>query len=309
MALVNKANLDAANRAFYTKISETIGSRPPGTYQEFTDVVPVTGTNADIVVSETDVAVREWVGAKQHGHVKVYRKNYPLRKWEKTLDIEVDEYNGDNLGVVVDRINKFVEDRVGIYDKIVASELLANPVGYDDVSLLNDSHPNQVSGATADNKGAALSFAEYKAGREALWGMKSEDGEPLNVRPTHLMVGPTLERLGMEVTGSDRPIAVSNAGALDASSDVVAAVTVPHYTGGGVTLVVNPRITDGSWFMMDLSRAAKPMVLFEFQAPEGVALTDATDINVFERDEFTYSVTAKATPAAGDWHLVYGYIA
>lgn len=307
MAVINKANLDAANRSFYTKINQTIGTRPPGSWSQFTDVLPADGTNFDVLVAETDRGIREWIGAKQYGHLKTYRQNHEIRKWEKTVAVPVDEFNGDRTGIVVDRINRMVDDAATVYDKITIDELLGNPTGYDGVSLLSNSHPNQVSGGTSDNLGAALTFAEYKNGREALLDMKAEDGEPLQMVPSHLMVGPELERLAMEITGSDRPVALGTNGDQDATSGVQSAVLLQNFIGGGVTLIVNPRITDDAWFLMDLTKPSKPMILGEFQAPTGVTLNDPTDVNVFERDELVWSVTAKATPVAGDWHTVYGF--
>ncbi len=53
----------------------------------------------------------------------------------------------------------------------------------------------------------ALDKANYKIARQELLGMKGDYGRPLGIRPTHLIVPPSLEFAGMEILNSERDAA------------------------------------------------------------------------------------------------------
>lgn len=50
----------------------------------------------------------------------------------------------------------------------------------------------------------ALDADSYEAARAALLGMKGDYGRPLGIRPTHLVVPPSLEGAGLEILNSER---------------------------------------------------------------------------------------------------------
>jgi phage major head subunit gpT-like protein len=82
-----------------------------------------------------------------------------------------------------------------------------------------------------------------------------------------------------------------------------------HPVGGeeGVTSVSNMQAGAGaSWFLLDTSRAIKPL-LFQERIPYSFqSLTSETDENVFKRDEYLYGVRARANAGFGLWQLAFG---
>ncbi len=82
-----------------------------------------------------------------------------------------------------------------------------------------------------------------------------------------------------------------------------------HPVGGeeGVTSVSNMQAGSGSqWFLLDTSRAIKPL-LFQERIPYSFqSLTSETDENVFKRDEYLYGVRARANAGFGLWQLAFG---
>lgn len=76
---------------------------------------------------------------------------------------------------------------------------------------------------------------------------------------------------------------------------------------GAVTSVAN---TDGGagtpWFLMDLSRAVKPIIFQERQAFEFVAKDRPDDDNVFEKKEFRYGTDGRSNVGYGLWQLAWG---
>jgi len=82
-----------------------------------------------------------------------------------------------------------------------------------------------------------------------------------------------------------------------------------HPVGGeeGVTSVSNMQAGSGSqWFLLDTSRAIKPL-LFQERIPYSFqSLTAESDENVFKRDEYLYGVRARANAGFGLWQLAFG---
>ncbi len=60
------------------------------------------------------------------------------------------------------------------------------------------------------------------------------------------------------------------------------------------------------WFLMDLSRPIKPLVLQIRKRPEFVAQDRPTDDNVFMRKKFRYGVDDRKNVGFGLWQLAYG---
>lgn len=76
---------------------------------------------------------------------------------------------------------------------------------------------------------------------------------------------------------------------------------------GQVTSVAN---TDGgagtSWFLMDLSRAVRPIVYQQRKKPTFVAKDSETDDNVFDRKEYVYGTDCRDNVGFGLWQLAWG---
>mgnify|MGYP002737175389 CR=1 FL=1 len=60
------------------------------------------------------------------------------------------------------------------------------------------------------------------------------------------------------------------------------------------------------WFLLDISRAIKPLVFQERLPYKLTALTEDNDENVFWKDEYIYGVRARSNAGFGLWQLAYG---
>lgn len=76
---------------------------------------------------------------------------------------------------------------------------------------------------------------------------------------------------------------------------------------GEVTTVAN---TDGGsgtpWFLLDVSRALKPIILQKRKDFQFVAKDKETDDNVFDKNEFVYGTDARANAGFGFWQFAWG---
>lgn len=113
--------------------------------------------------------------------------------------------------------------------------LLSNPtMNEDSKALFHADHGNLGAGAAVD-------VSPLDLARRAMRGMKALDGEtPINATPKYLLVGPDLETEAERVLASIYAASVSD---------------VNPFTGK-LTLLVEPRITDASWYVF-----ADPAVL------------------------------------------------
>lgn len=86
----------------------------------------------------------------------------------------------------------------------------------------------------------------------------------------------------------------------DASHPVIAA-------DGSTTLVSNVQSGGGApWFLIDDTRALKPVIFQERKAPQFVAKDSMTDDNVFLRKQFLYGVDRRCNVGFGFWQFAYG---
>lgn len=81
----------------------------------------------------------------------------------------------------------------------------------------------------------------------------------------------------------------------------------PVGTENSVSSVAN---TDGgngpAWFLLDTSRAFKPLIYQERRKPDFVSKDDARDDNVFFRKEYIYGVDSRGAAGFGLWQLAWG---
>lgn len=310
MGATNSAALAAANTIFTTAAAEVFSGRSESIHSKFVDVYPASGTSVEVVVADGAPRLRKWVGAKQFNDIRFYGRNYPVEQWESSFELPGTLVRGDNTGLVAKRIAEHAADAADSLDYIMIDALIANTLlGYDGVTLLNDSHPHAHSTGTADNLTTdALGFSIYNTARQGLHSMADEFGRNLGLVPTMLLVGTDQERIGMEVTGSTRPFGMNNTGA-EATSGVVAGITMPHYTGGSMDLIVTPKITGNQWFMMALNRpSVRPLGLAMFRNAVHVPEDQDGDFARYNRDVFQYSLEADATPHPLAWQCIYGSV-
>jgi len=76
----------------------------------------------------------------------------------------------------------------------------------------------------------------------------------------------------------------------------VGAASVSNYGGGAST----------PWYLLDLSRAIKPIILQTRQAPQFVAMDRPDDENAFMRKKYRYGVDDRKNVGYGLWQLAYG---
>lgn len=314
---INQSVWDASNTTYDALFADFFAGTNPGSWSQWTSTFNADTQKVEIPVSTYAGGIAQWIGAKTFDRFRAYRQQIPFTKWQRSTKIQRADMAYDKIGMIKRAFQEFLGAQVWAKDFILHQSLVsasgAGPTGYDTVALISTAHPNGPSGNQSNKSTSALTPVTYNTAKVAMRGFRKESGEPYLMEPTHLMVGPTLEKIAKEITQSNvRVTAINTSGVSDATSSVVAAGNIPNVFGGGeVELIINPRLTGTSanyYYLMDLSKPMKPMQLVIQRDMTPVYLDRIEDINRFMNDDYLYSIEADMTPAAGAWPTLFAGI-
>lgn len=311
MAGLGQVGQQSANAAFIAMGSEVFARADNQSWQEWVKQVPCDGTSLEVDLIGPSPEVREMTTTQRFASWREYARRKAVVPYSAdALEISRTRVDGDKSGTVEMLLKDYLESVKNFMWAPAAALLVSNPVGIDGVSILNDTHPYGASAGTWDNKvTTAFSQAALATGVMAFTQLQLENGAPAMVRPTHLVVHPALERDALDATGAQRAVPVDNAGAINTAANVVAAVLQNSWIGGQLKVLVEPRLTTATdWLLMDLSKpGAKPIVAGMQSAPEPI-VRERDGESYFQRDVYQYTVRARAALAGFVPHVIYGRI-
>jgi len=84
----------------------------------------------------------------------------------------------------------------------------------------------------------------------------------------------------------------------------------PNVDGSGTPVLVSNVQSGGAtpgpaWYLLDCSRALKPLIFQERTVPELEAMTTSNDEGVFTRDEYRYGIRYRCNAGLGFWQLAH----
>ena len=233
--------------------------------------------------------LREWLGDREIKHLKGAGFVIENKPFEATIAVKKEDIEDDQVGIYKPLVEELARAAKTHPDELIAS-LLENGFTnkcYDGKNFF-DTH--KVGKASYTNKDTApLSANAYSQARSFMMSIKNEEGRPLGIVPNLLVVPPALEGTAREIVvskminGGDNPWA------------------------GTAEVLVLPYLTSTkAWFLLDISRAIKPLVLQERQKARFVAVNKDSDDYVFMRREYLYGVEWRGNAGYGLWQLAYG---
>ena len=309
----NASVLDALQTTYETTYEGIFGAdQAPQTLSSFfAEVIDVNSLRIELDMFGAFPAFRKWIGARVFETIRAYQQIVTLETYESTFRVERKQVQYDKAGLLARGIAQWLQASSYIYDQIAVDTILANPVGYDGVALISASHPHGPAGANQSNLTTdALGHESYRAMKAQLAKLQTERSQPFYRSYDVLLVGPDQERIALEVTGAQRPVNVTNAGALDGTANVVGLTAIPNVYQGTATVVVHPRLRGLQWFMVSRSMGVAPIVIFQGEAPVRQQVTlDDDGVPVFVNDEYWYGLRADLVGAAGAWQNIGGRIA
>lgn len=242
--------------------------------------------------------MRRWVGEKNVKALKGFSYTVVNDDWEATVELDRNDIEDDNVGVVVPETQMAGESAKRLPDEIVY-ELVNQGFEkrcFDGQYFFDTDHP--VGESTVSNKGTMPLSASTKSAAQAslgfarakMRGFKDEDGRPLGVRGTTLLVPGALE---------DEANTLKNAERLEDGK-------VNPYRGTFEVVVGDYLESDTAWFLLDTSKPIKPFIYQERKKPFFVQMTDMNAENVFMRKQYLYGAEARAAGGYGFWQLAFG---
>ncbi len=295
--LVNKTNLTAVFINLKTTFNKAFDAAP-SLWAKTTMKVPSGSSQNDYTWLSRFPKMRKWLGDKVLKTLEAFKYTIVNDDFEATVEVDRNDIEDDNIGIYGPQAQE-----AGYSSKQLPDEL--------DADLKNDAFTNEcydgqyfydtdhdVAGSSVSNHGtAALSVANaagaaasYGAARLAIMSFKDDEGRPLALVPDLLEVGPALEATGK--------ILLENEKLTDES---------PNPYRGTATLLVNPRITSATqWMLHVTNRPLKPFVYQERKAPVFVQQTTPEADNVFMRKKFRFGAEARAAGGYGLWQMSYG---
>jgi len=219
-------------------------------------------------------------GEIKHGALTDTGDTYKLATYARIIPISRQAIINDDKGLFGRIPTQFANKAADLESDLVYSQLTGNPVMYDGKALFHTDHGN-LAGA-----GAAITVASVGAGRAAMAQQKSAEGGNLSIRPQFLIVGPLQE------TAAEQFLTAVTAGQASAVNPFP----------GKLTLVIDARITDYSWYLSASPNAFDTIELAHLEGQEELF----TDTHLsFEVDGIKFKARLDVTAKALDWRGLY----
>jgi phage major head subunit gpT-like protein len=295
--LVNKQTLSNVFISLKTSFNNAFGVAPT-TWQKIAMKVPSTTGQNDYAWLSKFPRMRKWIGDKTVKALEAFKYTIVNDDWEATIEVDRNDIEDDQLGMYGPQAQMAGESAAQLPDEIVM-DLVNNGftnLCFDGQYFFDTDH--LVAGASVSNKlTAALSaasqaaaIASYGAARTAMRKFKDDEGRPLNITPTVLLVPPALESVALALINNDR---------LDDGK--------ANLYKGTAEVVVDARLaSDTAWYLLDTTKPVKPFIYQERKAPQFVEQTDPQNDDVFMRKKFKFGAEARAAGGYGFWQLGVG---
>lgn len=299
--ILNANTLSGVFMALKTTFNNALKA-PGSNWEKIAMRVQSTTKQNDYVWLSKFPAMRKWIGDKTIKKLRAGKYVAVNDDFETTIEVDRNDVEDDTLGIYTPQAQMAGESARDLPEQLVYDLVNGGFTGvcYDGQYFFDTDHPvgedeNQVSVsnklvAPLSHATLALAQASFGAAVTALRKMKDDEGRPLNLRPTVLLVPPALE---------DTATALMTADKLEDGK------TNPYK--GKCEVVVNGYLTsDTAWFVLDTSRPIKPFIYQERKKPVFVSQTKMDSDTVFLRKTFLYGAEARGTGVYGLWQLAIG---
>ncbi len=238
--LINAENLRAITRGFRALIKDEMPKVKP-IYQRIAMVVSSTGSSENYSFLADLGLMDEWKGDRTKSNLQAHDFEIKNKDWQKSVSVHKNDIEDDKLGLIEPKIRTIAYAPERTRDKIII-DLLVNGFSsvksYDKKAFFSASHDSGSNLGTVE-----FSDVNYAAALEAMMAQVDDEGEPLDVYPDILMVGP---------------------GNWDKARKVIKAVQIEGTTNvyqNEVEVIRVPRFKNGEWVLLDCRWPIRPLIL------------------------------------------------
>lgn len=297
--IINSKALTAIQESFNTLFNKGVGLAQP-VWEKIAMKVPSSAKYENYAWLGAMPRMKKWIGERAVKQLAANGYTLKNESYEDTVEVDRDDIEDDAYGVYAPLVQGMGQAATLWPDELVFECLKKGFTDkcYDGKAFFADDH--KVGKKAVSNKSTApLSQESYKAGRAAIMSVCDEEGKPLGLVPNLLVVSPALEETARRILKSDL-IAVKQ------PDNSYVMESNPYKDTA--ELLVTPRLADQPdyWFLLDVSKAIKPLVFQERRKPEFVAHTNPDNDKVFMEKKFVYGVDARGNAGYTLWQLAYG---
>lgn len=264
--------------------------------------VPSTGASNTYAWIDKFPKLRKWIGDKVVKQLSGHAYTIINDDFEATVEIDRNDIEDDNLGIYKPQTEMAGESSKQWADELVFTTLTNgfDEKCYDGKTFYATNHEvgegknkklvsNRLNVPLSINSLAAAK-ASYGAARTMLRSVKDEEGRPLNLKPSLLIVPPALEDIANALMTNDR---------LEDGK--------PNpYKATAKVLVVGWLKTDTEWHLHDSTKPVKAIIFQPRKKPVFVQQTDTSSDSVFMRKKFKYGAEARGAAGYGLWQMAVG---
>lgn len=285
---ITASNLDALFKTFQTKFNEAQKAAETRAFPN--DLIP-----ADVAMTfigggsaiehgwlEQIHGIHEWVGDRVIHNAKLGKLTVVNRDFENTVSVPRNAIEDDQYGVYAPLVAMMGSDAEGLWKKLCLEALMGN-------GEWADGNPFFCSGrvmgqSTITNAvTTALTKAAVEAAVAAMRGWTLFGGEPGEVRPDVLVVGPSLEATAKLICEADL-VAEGGATVSNVSPAKALKVRVSQSLVGDHA---------NEWYVLGDKNGVKAVGVQKRKLPVLTRKDADTDDNTFMRNEYLYGVHAR----------------
>ncbi len=305
MGLVNQAKIDASQIGFTTRFNmELLAVEDP--LREIAMELPSNAATEDHDWLQAVPGLTEWVDDRKLDSLTAEKITIVNKDWSNGIRIKKNDILDDKLQIIGLRLGQLAV-KAGLHygqrivDTLINGFATTSEFGaaYDGVAYFATTHPRSGPGFGNQSNtagGAALTLANYFAGRAAMWKITDDVGDELSNKPDTLVCGPDLEQTALEIVEAD---VVPSAAATASKSNVAR---------GTARVIISPRLagaTANHWFLLSLNQAVKPIIL-QIRDAITSSQTEMNSDDAFMRKHLKFGAEARHNTGFGLWQFAYG---
>ena len=294
--LLDRAKLDAAYIGFSTVFQDAL-ELAPNLWQNLATRVDSAREQEQYKWIGENPKMKEWVGDRTISKLRAQTYTIENKDFANAIEVDRNDIMDDNLGIVRPRIAGLGMAARQHYDELIFDLILNGfdatfGLAYDGQFFFDTDHADEPGQTPQSNTtGAALSDTEFNDAYQEMTEFETSEGEPLNIDPNLLLVGPSNRVSAREIVREKTTGGEDNVNA------------------GIVDVMVAPRIKGtftAHWFLLDTGKPLRPWILQIRQALQLVALDSMDDFFAFMRKVFMFGVDGRHNAGFGLWQCAFG---
>ena len=293
---LTRANLDSVftgYNALFTKGMSSVNTD----YLQFTTIVPSNTKIGRYPVMNLPSGMKKWIGERSLTRLKGRMLEIVNERYANGVEVNRDDLMFDHLGMYNASFTDLGINAANLWTSLAIKALAENPKWLDGENFFSASHVFGERTVINNLSTGAFSREAYIAARAAIMAYLDSTGDPLDLVPDLLVVGPSNEEKGKKV--------------LEAELIVADGMTAPESNVyvKSAKLMVSTRLSGahaGKWFLMVTGRGYKPVVVQK--VVEGVLVRRDRDNDdcVFNRNMNEYGVSSLGAAAPTMPQLCFG---